>query len=191
MLMQIGLLTLTQLSLWGLGTLFLALISLRALRNPRCHGFYRFFAFSTSAAVVIPNLPYWYVNLFAPHQVASWLLLFPSLGLLLGGLYLLITRGGQRDKAIPRENFAFENTSALIETGIFHYIRHPMYSALILFTWGACLKHATWLGLGLCLVTTAILWLAATIEEWENLQYFGDAYQQYSKRSKAFIPFVL
>lgn len=187
--MQFGLPTLSQFALWCLVTLSLAVISWRSLRNPRCHGFFRFFAFATAAAVLIPNIVYWQRELFAPHQLASWGLLFSALALLVSGLYLLKTRGGHRPQQVA-EHFHFEDTGELIQTGVFQFIRHPMYSALILFTWGVWLKHATWLGLGLCLATTVLLWLTAKTEERENIAFFGEAYQRYRESTKRFIPYL-
>ncbi|MCW8195087.1 isoprenylcysteine carboxylmethyltransferase family protein [Proteobacteria bacterium 005FR1] len=176
-------------SLWLASTVVLGVVSRRSLRNPRCHGFYRFFAFSASAAVVIPNLEHWHDRMWAPHQLLSWLLLFSALGLLVPALYLLKTRGGERE-AKPAEHFAFENTAKLIETGVFRWVRHPMYSALMLFTWGVWLKNVSLPGLALCAATTTFLWLTARVEEQENQRFFGDAYAEYSKQTKAFIPLL-
>lgn len=188
-MMKPGLLTPTEFLLWCLTTLAIGLISWRSLRNPRCHGFFRFFAFAIIAAVLIPNIAYWQDKLFAAHQLASWCLLFASLALVLNGLYLLRTQGGHRAEEVP-EHFHFENTERLIQTGIFHFIRHPMYSALILFTWGVWLKQTTWLGLALSLTCTLLLWFTAKIEERENRAFFGEAYQRYSKTTKNFIPYL-
>lgn len=171
-------------------TIALGMISRRALRNRHSHGFYRFFAFSTSAAVIIPNIEHWHDQMWAPHQLLSWALLFFALALLISALHLLRTHGGER-QVKPAEHFAFENTAELIETGVFRWIRHPMYSALLLFTWGVWLKDVSWPGLGLCLATTVFLWLTARVEEGENRQFFGEAYALYSERTKSFIPFIL
>ncbi len=37
--------------------------------------------------------------------------------------------------------FKFEKTTELVTTGIFKYIRHPLYSSLIFLTWGIYFKH--------------------------------------------------
>lgn len=124
-MMKLGLFTPTEFLLWCLATLALGFISRRSLHNPRCHGFFRFFAFSTIAAVLIPNIAYWQHKLFAAHQLASWCLLFVSLALVLNGLYLLKTQGGHRTQEVAK-HFHFESTDRLIQTGIFHFIRHPM-----------------------------------------------------------------
>lgn len=188
-LMPLFVLNHQDLLIWCLVTAALAFASRRPLRNPRCHGFYRFFAFVACAGIVIPNLRVWTDDLFAPRQVISWIILFAALGLVLSGLFLLLRRGGQRSQG-PRENFTFENTAMLVASGIFGLIRHPMYSGLILFAWGAWFKQSSWLGLSLCLITTFFIWITARIEESENLQVFGANYDAYMARTKRFIPYL-
>lgn len=185
-----GYLSIPEFTVWLLVSLVLGLVSRRSLKNPGCHGFYRFFAFCATAAVVLPNLDYWHAPLYTPRQILSGVLLFSALGLLGSGLYLLKTRGGQRLAHVPRENFAFENTARLVDTEIFAYIRHPMYSSLLLFTWGAWLKHPNWVGLASALIASAALWAAAKSEERENIMFFGDSYRSYIGRTRNFIPFV-
>ncbi|MGQ9425639.1 methyltransferase family protein [Gilvimarinus sp. F26214L] len=180
---------LSQFLLWCACVLVLAAISRRALGNPRCHGFYRFFAFACCSGVLIPALPYWQAELFAPHQLASWFVLFTALGMLVGAVHMLLTLGGRRDDRAA-ENFAFENTATLVESGIFRWVRHPMYSALLLFTWGAWLKRPELPGLAMSLGATLFLWLTAKAEERENLEFFGEAYRHYSERTKNFIPYL-
>ena len=53
------------------------------------------------------------------------------------------------------------------------------------------LKDASWAGgvlTGIVIICTV---LAAKTEETENILYFGDAYRNYMKRTKMFIPFLL
>lgn len=174
---------------WCVVTALLAFASRRPLRNPRCHGFYRFFAFAACAGVVIPNLQVWTDQIFSPRQIISWVILFSALGLVVSGLFLLVKQGGQRGDA-PCENFAFENTAQLVVDGIFSLVRHPMYSGLILFSWGAWCKQISWLGLVFCGLTTFFMWITAKIEEAENLSFFGSDYQRYMQRTKRFIPYL-
>lgn len=187
-LMPLFVLNHQDLLIWCLISALLAFASRRPLRNPRCHGFYRFFAFVACAGVVIPNLRLWTDNLFAPQQLVSWTILFAALGFVLSGLLLLLRQGGQRSHG-PSENFAFENTAELVVSGVFALVRHPMYSGLILFSWGAWCKQVSWLGLALCFLTTLFMWITARIEEDENLAYFGAEYHDYMQRTKRFIPY--
>jgi protein-S-isoprenylcysteine O-methyltransferase Ste14 len=85
---------------------------------------------------------------------------------------------------------AFENTSTLVTTGIYRYIRHPLYSSLLFLTWGIFFKSITWLGILLAVAATLFLFATALAAEAECVRFFGAPYQEYMKRSKRFVPFI-
>jgi protein-S-isoprenylcysteine O-methyltransferase Ste14 len=66
-----------------------------------------------------------------------------------------------------------------------------MYTALMLLAWGAFLKQFTWLTLALVLAATVLLFLTALRDEQECIAHFGDAYREYMRGTRRFIPFVL
>ncbi|HLD67886.1 MAG TPA: methyltransferase [Pseudomonas sp.] len=172
--------------------LALAFLSRRALGDPRSHGFYRFFAFEAIVLLLWRNLPYWFVERFSPSQLLSWALLFASLYLLLHSLYLLRVRGGHApERAAGEANFAFENTARLVDSGIYGYIRHPLYSSLLLLAWGLFFKHPDLPGAGAALLASLALIATAKVEEGENLRTFGEAYRGYCRRTRMFLPFLL
>lgn len=171
--------------------LVLAGVSSRALRDPRSHGFFRFFAFESIVFLLWSNLPYWFADRFAAHQLLSWLLLFSALYLLIHGLLLLRIRGGHApEREAEQANFAFENTARLVTEGLYGYVRHPLYASLLLLTWGIFCKQpsvATLLAAG---VGSMALFMTARVEEAENLRSFGEQYLRYMQRTRMFIPFV-
>lgn len=171
-------------------SLILVWISRHTLKNYRSHGFYRFFAFEGIAALLALNQPHWFNDPFSMQQVLSWALLICSIGFVLGAVTLLRTVGGHSRRDDMPENFNFENTAHLVDVGLYRFIRHPMYSSLLLLNWGAFLKHITLLTLGISVVTTLFLIAAARVEEKENQKFFGEKYTQYSIRSKMFFPFL-
>ncbi len=177
--------------LFIVGTLLLLFISRKAVRNPRCHGFYRFFAFLGILFLVLYNYPFWFIDVFAPWQIVSWLLLSVSVLFVLQGIWILRKAGGSQARAEMPENFTFENTVTLVTGGIYGYIRHPMYSSLLLLAWGAFFKHFTIFGLGLVLLTSLFLYITGLMEEKENLAFFGPTYREYMKSTKMFLPFIL
>lgn len=173
----------------GLG---LALLSRQALRDPKSHGFYRLFAFEAIVFLLWRNLPFWFVDRFSPTQLLSWALLFGSLYLLLHSLYLLRVHGGHAPaRASEAANFSFENTAHLVDSGIYGYIRHPLYSALLLLAWGLFFKQPALSGAGAALLASLALIATARVEEGENLRTFGAAYRDYCRRTRRFLPFVL
>lgn len=178
------------LPLFSLGTAALAWVSRHALRNPRSHGFYRFFAFECILALVLVNFPLWTVDPFAPHQLVSWALLAVSIGLVSHGLHLLVKAGRPGAGRTDAELLAFERTSELVTTGIFRYIRHPMYASLLFLAWGAFFKDVSLLGGLLALGASVALWMTALRDEAECIAHFGEAYRAYMGTNKRFVPFV-
>ena len=85
----------------------------------------------------------------------------------------------------------FENTSVLVKSGIYKYIRHPLYLSVFLLGTGAMLKDPGTIQIILGFINLAALWITAMIEENEMISKFGDEYKLYIKETKMFIPFVL
>jgi len=171
------------------GIIYISRSSLRAVRS---HGFYRFFAWEFITGLFLLNLETWFVDPWSWHQLIAWFLLFACLVPLAFGTRALISRGKPvKQRAGQAELLAFEKTSALVTTGIYHYIRHPLYSSLLLLDWGIFFKAPGWLGLLLALVTTLCLIATARADEAECISFFGPSYQDYMKQSKMFLPFVL
>jgi protein-S-isoprenylcysteine O-methyltransferase Ste14 len=86
--------------------------------------------------------------------------------------------------------FGFENTSNLVTSGIFRYIRHPMYSSLLILAWGIAMKNPHLHALIIAGLTSVLLYLTVIMEEKEDIAYFGEDYRAYMKRSKRFIPWI-
>ena len=168
----------------------IAAISWRTLIDYKSHGFYRFFSWECIAWLLVNNYPYWFSDPFAPRQVFSWIFLFISLYLVIAGAVLL-KRKGKQEQRNDRENlYQFERTTTLVETGIYRYIRHPLYSSLLLLTWGILLKNPTIYMIITAVLSSVFLYLTAFFDEKECLAFFGDKYAEYMKRSKKFIPFI-
>lgn len=169
----------------------LSYISRTSLREPGSHGFYRFFAWECILALFLLNIEVWFRTPFALHQLLSWFLLMISLVPLAFGIRTLVTRG---KPVAQREGepylLAFEKTSSLVTTGIYHYIRHPLYSSLLLLTWGIFFKAPAWPGGLLASASTLFLLATARADEAECIRFFGPSYQNYMNRTKRFVPFV-
>lgn len=171
-------------------TLFFTVISRRALRNPRSHGFYRYFAFVGIACLVLYNQPVWFEQPFSGLHCLSWLMLIISVVLVVYGLGLLRRKGGQSRRQSSPENLSFENTQHLVVDGLYGYIRHPMYTSLLFLAWGAFLKRIDLLTFIMVSLVTVALILTAKAEEAENVTFWGSDYLAYKRRSKMFIPFI-
>jgi protein-S-isoprenylcysteine O-methyltransferase Ste14 len=173
----------------SIGIIYISRRSLGALRS---HGFYRFFAWECITALVILNIEVWFLDPGSWYQLISWFLLIFCIVPLVFGIRALAGRGKPIEQR-PGEPqlLAFEKTSVLVTSGIYHYIRHPLYSSLLLLAWGVFFK-APGLGGGL-LALAATLFLVATAraDEAECIRFFGPDYRDYMKQTKMFVPFVL
>ncbi len=172
----------------------LVYVSRASLRAPRSHGFYRFFAWESILSLFFlnfENLGQWFHDPFSVRQLVSWFLLLASLVSFALGVHQLRTQGRpdkQRRGDVPL--IGIEKTTQLVTSGIFKYIRHPLYSSLFLLAWGVFFKNPSWAGGFLALSATAFLLATVKVEEEENIRYFGPAYQEYMQETKMFIPFV-
>ena len=173
------------------GSGILIYISRASLRVRGSHGFHRFFAWECILALFLLNVESWFQKPFAWHQVISWILLCASLvPLILGSIAL--RKHGKPVERREGENhlIAFERTTSLVTTGIYHYIRHPLYSSLLLLTWGIFFKVPSLPGGLLAFGSTLFLIVTARADEAECLRFFGEAYRDYMSRTRMFIPFV-
>lgn len=165
-------------------------ISWRTIFNLRSHGFFRYIAWEVIAALVLWNVPHWFSEPLSTRQILSWVVLFASLYVLWEGISRL--RAAKRSSTRREsELYAFERTSELVTSGIFRYVRHPLYASLLFLAWGAFLKDMTVIAAILVLAASVSLFGAARADERECVQYFGDQYRHYMKHTKRFIPFVL
>ena len=79
----------------------------------------------------------------------------------------------------------------LITRGVYHRIRHPMYSALVLYSLGHALVIPNWVAGPSNLVAFAILFtLRVHAEEQMMSDRFGDEYATYAARTKRLVPGV-
>ena len=176
---------------FGFATLLLIYISRASLHAPRSHGFYRFFAWEAILALCVINVEFWFSDPFVWYQIIAWTLLFAALVPLAFGVQALRARG---KPVANREGdpslLAFEKTTQLVTSGIYKYIRHPLYSSLLLLAWGIFFKLPSLVGGGLVIIATIFLIATAKADESECIQFFGAKYQDYMKRTKRFIPFL-
>ena len=169
----------------------LLFISRASLRRPGSHGFYRFLAWECILALFLLNVEKWFVDPFSWNQLIAWTLLIASLLPLAFGVRSLRASGQPTDERPGDPSLlAFEKTTALVTTGIYAYIRHPLYSSLLLLAWGIFFKAPNLPGGLLVALTTLFLIATARADERECLQFFGDEYRSLMKNTKRFIPYL-
>ena len=174
------------------GSIAITATSWKPLLKVGSHGFYRFFAWEAILGLFVINMKFWFYKPFVWNQIIAWVLLITCLIPLGFGVHSLRTRGKptQRRESDP-SLLAFEKTTQLVTSGIYRYIRHPLYSSLFFLTWGIFFKSISWLALGLAVVSTLFLILTAKADEAECTQFFGKQYSEYMKHTKRFVPYIL
>jgi protein-S-isoprenylcysteine O-methyltransferase Ste14 len=177
--------------IFGGVSLLIVGISWRSLRSPRSHGFYRFFAWEAILALFVLNMSFWFYKPLAWNQIIAWSLLLLSLIPLAFGIHCLRTRGKPaKQREGDRSLLAFEKTTTLVTSGIYRYIRHPLYSSLLLLTWGIFFKAPSWAGSALTMIATLFLIATARADEMECTQFFGPSYREYIQKTKRFVPYL-
>ncbi len=142
-----------------------------------------FLAFvSTAIYIFFPNPISW-----ASVPLPAWLRWF---GLIIASAGFLLLEWshralGQNWSDQPR----ITSSQQLIQTGPYHWIRHPIYSAFLLILGSTLLITANWLvgGLWIAAVASDAI-IRIRYEEAVLLDRFGDDYQDYQRRTGRFIP---
>ena len=79
----------------------------------------------------------------------------------------------------------------LIRTGPYKWVRHPIYSGLLLAMLGTAIYFGLLRGLAGTIIGLAAFWMKSSLEETFLTEKFGPEYVEYKKEVKALIPAVL
>ncbi len=166
-------------------------LSRRSLFGLKNHGLYRFVVWECILWLAVQNSRYLIVDQFDLQQVISSVLMIASLVYVLSAVFMMRKRGRAGTRRADRTLFGFEQTTELVESGIFGHVRHPMYGSLLFLAWGVLLRNVAADLLVVALLATGACMLAALMEEKENTDYFGERYTDYMRKTKMFIPYVI
>jgi protein-S-isoprenylcysteine O-methyltransferase Ste14 len=100
-------------------------------------------------------------------------------------LWARITFGGRSFHA-----GANPTAGGLVTTGPYRFVRHPIYTAILLFVWAGVAAHGTNLSVLTAIVATAAVMVRIVSEE-ELVEVDYPEYAEYAKHTKRIIPFVL
>ncbi|HUY05534.1 MAG TPA: isoprenylcysteine carboxylmethyltransferase family protein [Candidatus Paceibacterota bacterium] len=134
--------------------------------------------YSKATAVLAHNA------LFTPPAVVGWI---GAALAVLGVAFAVWARFhlGTNWSPVP----AVKENHELVTSGPYRYVRHPIYTGVILAAFGAALT-GTIFGMGIFLVVSVMFFLRISKEEEIMLELFPGAYPAYQARTKKLIPFV-
>lgn len=79
----------------------------------------------------------------------------------------------------------------LIRTGPYRYVRHPIYTGLLLAFIGSALARNEWRGALAVVLVLAAFWRKLSIEERWLAELFGESYAAYRRETAALIPLLI
>src|SRR6185436_14992743 len=88
-------------------------------------------------------------------------------------------------------NVTFKENHELITGGPYAFVRHPIYTGLLLMLLGTVIISGHAFGFALLALGTVMLRLKSLDEERMMIKHFPDSYPDYRKRVRALIPFLL
>ena len=90
----------------------------------------------------------------------------------------------------PAVRLQADRAQTVVDTGPYHYVRHPMYAAFVLLTVGTALLLGSWLGVAACVVLIVMVVVRATLGE-RVLRAELAGYDVYTRRVRyRLIPYV-
>lgn len=138
-----------------------------------------------AALLAVPRLPWAGLDthLLRPTLGLYW----SGVAVLLGGIVLSI----YARRTIGRNwsgTVTLKIDHELVRSGPYRYVRHPIYSALLLGYLGTALIRDEWRGILALLIAYAALWRKLKLEERWMLEAFEDSYRHYRSEVPALIP---
>src|SRR5262249_45495727 len=88
-----------------------------------------------------------------------------GLALLLASFYLLFLTFRENSYLSPVVRVQSDRGHQVVSTGPYHFVRHPMYASILVFTVGTALLLGSWLGVLLGALVMLILARRAVLEE--------------------------
>jgi len=138
--------------------------------------------------LALPRLPFGFLS--ERMLPATRLVFFVGLALVLAGLLFTVWA-----RVFLGRNWSgivtLKQDHELVRGGPYRWVRHPIYSGLLLAIAGSAVVRGEWRGLLALVIAIAALWRKLRLEERWLGEAFGDEYAKYRAEVAALIPFVL
>ena len=129
----------------------------------------------------------WFYARILPHGVAAY---WVGVGALIAGLGFSVWARRRLGRNWSG-TVTLKEDHELIRTGPYRWVRHPIYTGLLLAFVGTAVSLGEWRGVTAVLLAALALLLKIRIEEDWMIENFGDAYRRYRAEVRALIPFIL
>jgi len=157
--------------------------------------FQRWYRFAYNLVSLVSFLPLALIVLFVPDHTlytipAPWMYLayLVQLAALIGLVTSILHTGPLSFMGLRQVITGGEDKAELITTGLYRYVRHPLYTGGLLLMWLTTNMTVNLLTLYACLTT--YLFIGAIFEERKLIREFGQAYVHYKAQTPMMIPFL-
>jgi protein-S-isoprenylcysteine O-methyltransferase Ste14 len=115
---------------------------------------------------------------------------YAAIGLMIAGLMVRWTAILSLGKAFS-VNVAIRPTQTVYQSGLYHIVRHPSYSGMLLIFAAVALANRNWIAAAIVLLpVTAALLYRIHVEEAAMREAFGEQYEAYCRATKRLIPAI-
>jgi protein-S-isoprenylcysteine O-methyltransferase Ste14 len=84
----------------------------------------------------------------------------------------------------------FKQDHELIRSGPYRYVRHPIYTGILIAVAGTACAIGQWRGVVGFVLTLIAFWYRSRLEERLLIEHFGDSYRRYREQVKGLIPYL-
>ena len=137
--------------------------------------------------IALPTLPGWLGRRCLPH---GWILYGTGVGVVAVGLGFSIWA-----RRVLGRNWSgtvtLKEDHELIQSGPYRWIRHPIYTGILLGFVGSAIARDEWRGVLAVLIVGVALWRKLQLEERWMQELFGAQYDEYRRHTWALVPWVL
>lgn len=170
---------------------FLASNVVKLYVEKRIPSLFTYYRISYNLIAIAGLIPLLYGSIFLPDPplfASTWLAPLGVCLLLLGLVFLYLAF-----KAFDGAEFLGlkqEKKSELVFSGMYQYVRHPLYFATVILILGLFLLVPTQKMLLVLLISYGYILIGYRLEERKLIQVFGEEYITYQKKVKAIIPLL-
>lgn len=133
----------------------------------------------------VPRLPWLNVRFVPRTELAFWA------GAVVTAAGLLFTVWARRHLGRNWSGIVtVKQDHELILSGPYAWVRHPIYTGLLLAFTGSALACGEWRGVLAVVIVLLALWRKLRLEERWMQEQFGEQYRTYSRRVAVLIPFI-